>query len=99
RTGIQGEMESLRVQVAQLMQEKAAREAHLAELQADLKGIESESVALQQRLTESRLALASIRARLDHGRADLTRLVKEQEERERRVIALNQQLEALSAAT
>ncbi|MER3424894.1 MAG: hypothetical protein C4293_18415 [Nitrospiraceae bacterium] len=61
--------------------------------------MESESVALQQRLTESRLALASIRARLDHGRADLTRLVKEQEERERRVIALNQQLEALSAAT
>lgn len=98
RAKIQGEMESFRVQVAQLMQEKTARETHFAELQARLKEIEAEHLMLQQRLTESRLALASIRARLDHGRADLARVVKEQEEREQRVIVLNQQLEALAAA-
>ena len=60
RVGIQGEIESVREQVAQLVQQKAEREGGLTELQAVLKQMEEESAALQQRVTESRMLLASL---------------------------------------
>ncbi|MGH7230070.1 MAG: chromosome segregation protein SMC, partial [Nitrospiraceae bacterium] len=99
RVRIEGDTRSVQEQVARLNQEKTDRESGLAEVQTALKAMEEEGMALQQRLTESRLALGSLQARLDHGRGDLARLLKEEDERLRRAEALDQQLVALDQST
>jgi chromosome segregation protein len=95
RDRIDEELRSIRDQVARLVDEKTVRERALTELQAALKAMEEEGQHLQQRLTDSRLSLASVKARLEHGRADLVRLTTEQEARARRAEELGRQLVAL----
>jgi chromosome segregation protein len=99
RTRIDGEIEAARTGLARMRQQKADREAGLAELSKGLIGMEEESLALQHRVTDSRLSVAALRARREHGGADLARLIKEQDERAARVGALDQQIDSLAAAT
>jgi len=102
-----GEEERLRLEeyikagresLEQMLREKADREAVLAGLSRALLGMEEESLALQHRVTDSRLSLSALRASREHGEADLARLVHAQEERTARVSALGQQIDAIRGA-
>lgn len=95
---VQRELVMIRDRIAQLTRDKEAREARLADLQTRLRRVTEESQALQGRITEAHAALASIKARLEHGEADVARRVEEQAERERRAVVLDQQLVSLEAA-
>ncbi|HJU06658.1 MAG TPA: hypothetical protein VJ692_16035, partial [Nitrospiraceae bacterium] len=99
RSRIDEELRSARDQVARLVEEKTVRERALAELQATLKAMEEERQTLQHRLTDARLSLASVKARLEHDRADVARLTSEQEARARRAEELDRQLVALDEST
>ena len=99
RVQLEEEIRSARDRLAGLMEEKRIQEAGLSEQGADLARMEEEGFELQRRLTEAHLAIATLRARREHGEADLARLVKEQEERSARIQALDQQLEGLVTAT
>ena len=98
RVGIDAERWSVGEEVTRWLDEKAIRESRLAELQTALRGMEDESCQLQQQLTESQLSLASVRARLEHGRADLARFLKEQDERTARADELKRQCAALEGS-
>src|SRR3989454_5910552 len=82
----------------QMLREKADREAVLAGLSRALLGMEEESLALQHRVTDSRLSLSALRASREHGEADLARLIHAQEEGTARVSALGQQIDAIRGA-
>ena len=99
RLQLEEEIRSGRDRLAGLMEEKRVQEASLSQQGAALARMEEEGFELQRRLTEAHLAIATLRARREHGEADLARLVKEQEERSARIQALDQQLEALVTAT
>jgi chromosome segregation protein len=92
RSRIETDIAVGRNQVARLHQDKAIREIALGELRGRLRAIDEEHTLLQQRLTDSRLTLASLGAGLEHCRMDVARLVKSQEERDARVRAHEQQL-------
>jgi chromosome segregation protein len=102
-----GEEERLRIEeyikagrdsLDRILREKTDREAVLEELSQALLGMEEESLAVQHRVTDSRLSLSALRASRQHGEADLARLVHAQEERTARVSALGQQIDAIRAA-
>jgi len=84
--------------IAALLEEREAREAGLAELDEALRKMEEEHLAVQRRLTESRVVVESLRGRCEHGRADLDRLLKGQEEAGARAQALAAQIETLGAS-
>jgi len=96
---LEEEIRSGRDRLAGLVEEKRVQEASLSQQGAALAGMEEEGFELQRRLTEAHLAVATLRARREHGEADLSRLVKEQEERSARVQALDQQINDLATAT
>ena len=64
---LQDELHSGHAQLEQWVSEKAGQEAGLLEIRERVEAIERESMAIQQRLTEVRLSLESIRGRRDHG--------------------------------
>jgi chromosome segregation protein len=98
RARTQQELEATRSELLVQTEEKTMREAALENLQHSLREYEDENLALQHRVTESRLCLASVRARLEHGQADLTRLGCEHEDVTARMAALTQQLGTLAAS-
>ncbi|MBI4401399.1 MAG: chromosome segregation protein SMC [Nitrospirae bacterium] len=98
RTRIEGEIESARERLSRAVEEKSGGEARLAELSHALLGMEEETCTLQQRMLEARLAVAELRASLEHGKADLARLVRAQEERGARANALDQHITSLTEA-
>ena len=71
---LQDELHSSQAQLDQWVSEKAGQEAGLLEIRDRVSAIESESMAVQQRLTEVRLSLESIRGRRDHGTSDIARV-------------------------
>ena len=99
RVQFEAEIRSGRDRRAGLVEEKRVQEAGLSQHGAALAGMEEEGFELQRRLTEAHLAVATLRARREHGEADLARLVKEQEERSARIQTLDQQIDALVTAT
>jgi chromosome segregation protein len=84
--------------VAALLQEREAREAGLAELDEALRAMEAEHQAIQQTLTEARVAVEALRARCEHCRTDVTRLLAAQDETAARAQALAGQVESLGAS-
>lgn len=84
--------------IAALLEERAAREAGLAELDEALRKMEQEHLAVQRQLTESRVAAEALRARCEHCRADVARLLKAQEEGTAQAQALQGQLDTLAAS-
>lgn len=99
RLRIEGEMQAGRDSLERMLGEKADREAVLAELSLALMGMEEEGLALQHRVTDSRLSLSALRASREHGEADLARLLKAQEEQTARVSVLGHQIDSLGATT
>jgi chromosome segregation protein len=87
-----------RQRAAALLEERNAREAGLAELDEALRKLEEEYLAAQRRLTESRVAVEALRARCEHGRADVERLLKEQENAAVRAQSLTGQIDALASS-
>jgi chromosome segregation protein len=92
-------LEETRIDLQHQTEEKLMREAALEHLQHSLRAYEDDSLALQHRLTDTRLALASVRAKLEHGEADLNRLGREHEGVTTRMGVLAQQLGTLAAST
>lgn len=92
-------LEETRIELLRQTEEKTSREAALATLQQSLRAYEGDNLDLQHRVTESHLALASVRGRLDHGQADLNRLGREHEDVAARIAMLTQQLGTLAAST
>jgi chromosome segregation protein len=84
--------------IAALLEEREVREAGLAELDEALRRMEEEHRAVQQRLTESRVAVEALRMRCEQCRADVARLVKQQEDGVGQAQALKGQIEALAAS-
>ncbi len=84
--------------IAVLLEEREAREAGLAELDEALRQMEEEHLAVQRQLTESRVAVEVLRGRCEHCRADVTRLLKGQEEGTAQAQSLKGQLDQLAAS-
>ena len=82
--------------IAALLDEREVREAGLAELDEALRKMEAEHLAVQRRLTESRVAVEGLRGRCEHCRADVERLLKGQEESAVHTQSLKEQLDALA---
>jgi chromosome segregation protein len=98
RQGIEVEIRSARERLARDVQDKMEQEAALAGLKARLEEIEEESLALQHRLTDARLAVEGLRARRAHAETDLVRLLDRQEAAKLRRSALDEQVAALEAS-
>ncbi|MBM4122845.1 MAG: chromosome segregation protein SMC [Nitrospira sp.] len=98
RRRLEDELASGRKLLGQSRQEQAKGEASLAELSQALRGMEEESQALQQRMMDARVALSSLCSRREHDEADVSRLSREQEERNRRTGSLEEQVVALADA-
>ena len=81
-----------------LLEERAAREAGLAELDEALRKMEAEHLAVQRQLTESRVAVEALRGRCEHCRADVARLLKAQDEGTAQAQSLKGQIETLAAS-
>ena len=84
--------------IATLLEEREAREAGLAELDDALRNMEAEHLAVQRQLTESRVAVEALRMRCEQCRADVTRLLKRQEDSVAQAQALQGQLDTLAAS-
>ncbi len=82
--------------VAALLQEREVREAGLAELDEALRAMEAEHLAIQQTLTETRVAVGALCARCEHCRTDVARLLAAQDETTARAQALAEQVESLA---
>ncbi len=98
RQGIEAEIRSMRERLACDVQDKVEKEAALAGLKARLEEIEGESLALQHRLTDARLAVEGLRARRAHAETDLARLLDQQKAANIHRSALGQQVAALEAS-
>ncbi|HEX5544769.1 MAG TPA: hypothetical protein VFX10_04670, partial [Nitrospira sp.] len=98
RVRTQQDLEETRIELLRQTEEKVSREAALAALQQSLRAYEDENLDLQHRVTDSHLALATVRAKLEHGHADLNRLEREKEDLTARMATLTQQLVALVAS-
>jgi chromosome segregation protein len=98
RQDIEAEIRSMRERLARDVQDKMEQEAALAGLKARLEEIEEESLALQHRLTDARLAVEGLRARRAHAETDLARLLDRQEAAKIHRSALDQQVMALEAS-
>jgi chromosome segregation protein len=98
RLRLEQELKSGRGQLAQWIAEKTGQETILTQARARLGDIERDMSARQQQHTEARLMLENLRSRGEHGRADLNRLLQEQQAAGSRVAVLEDQLATLTAA-
>ncbi len=98
RARLEEETVTARREVEQVGQEKAMREAALAELMATISVVEEKHLAMHQQLTEARLSAGTVRSRLEHDQAELSRLLSEQQERQVRRKSLELHIAELAAA-
>ncbi len=82
----------------QVRQEKAVREAALAELTATISVVEEKHLVVQEQLTEARLGAGTVKAKLEHDHLELNRLLGEQRERDVRLKSLELHIAELAAA-
>ena len=95
---LQDELHSSQAQLDQWVSEKAGQEAGLRRNKGAVSAIESQSMAVQQRLTEVRLSLESIRGRRDHGANDIARLPNASTRHSSGLIDLEEQVAGLVQA-
>ncbi|HVG02958.1 MAG TPA: hypothetical protein VM842_08705, partial [Nitrospira sp.] len=98
QTRLEEEMRSGQAQLTQWLSEKSGQETGLNQVRERLGAIESQSIAVQQRLTEVRLSLESLRSRRTHGSNDVARLAQRLESAQQRVIDLEAQVADLVRA-
>ncbi len=89
------EARSIQVQSEQWHCEKTGQEAVLAHVQARIQSLDADAAALQERLTEARLAVEGLRVRREHAEADLSRLQQQSEHAAGRGQSLEQQMASL----
>jgi chromosome segregation protein len=95
---LQDQLQSSQAQLDQWMSEKAGQETSLLEIRDRVSVIERESMAVQQRLTEVRLSLESIRGRRDHGTSDIARFTQRLDAAQQRALELEEQVAGLVQA-
>jgi chromosome segregation protein len=96
---LQEELQSGQAQLGQWVAEKAGQETGLLQIRERLVVIESQSLAIQQRLTEVRLSLESMRGRREHATNDVARLTQRLDAAQRRAVDLEEQVAGLAQAT
>ncbi len=96
---LQEEFQSSEAQLGQWVAERVGQETGLLHVRERLVVIESQSLALQQRLTEVRLSLESMRGRRDHASNDIARLTQRLDAAQRRAVDLNEQVAGLVEST
>ena len=95
---LQDQLQSSQAQLDQWMSEKAGQEAGLLEIRDRVSAIERESMAVQQRLTEVRLSLESIRGRRGYGTSDIARFTQRLDAAQQRALDLEEQVAGLVQA-
>lgn len=98
RVRVEAALEGERTRKHRLAEEKNACEADHAGFIQMVRVLQEEDAALQQRITDARLTVTSLLARHEHDKADLARLLKEQEDRHACAGKLHQDLEAVLEA-
>jgi chromosome segregation protein len=96
---LQEEFQSSQAQLGQWVAEKAGQETGLLQVRERLVVIESQSLAIQQRLTEVRLSLESMRGRREHATNDIARFTQRLDAAQRRATDLEEQVAGLVEAT
>ena len=86
-------------QLEQWVAEKVGQESGLLQVRERLVVIESQSLAIQQRLTEVRLSLESMRGRREHATGDIARFTQRLDAAQRRATDLEEQVAGLVQAT
>ncbi len=95
RCGMDAEIEAARQRLAHLLQEQSVREAGYVAASEARHAIEGEGQTLQQRVVDARLVVEGLRNKLQHGGENLTRLIKEREDRDVRVAVLDRQIQSV----
>jgi chromosome segregation protein len=96
---LQEEFQSSQSQLGQWVAEKVGQETGLLHVRERLVVIESQSLAIQQRLTEVRLSLESMRGRREHATNDIARFTQRLDAAQRRATDLEEQVAGLVEAT
>nr|MBP6207575.1 hypothetical protein [Nitrospira sp.] len=96
---LQEEFQSSQAQLGQWVAEKVGQETGLLHVRERLVVIESQSLAIQQRLTEVRLSLESMRGRREHATNDIARFTQRLDAAQRRATDLEEQVAGLVEAT
>ncbi|MBP8116346.1 MAG: chromosome segregation protein SMC [Nitrospira sp.] len=96
---LQEEFQSSQAQLGQWVAEKLGQETGLLQVRERLVVIESQSLAIQHRLTEVRLSLESMRGRREHATNDIARFTQRLDAAQRRAADLEEQVAGLVEAT
>ena len=96
---LQEQLQSGQAQLEQWVAEKLGQENGLLQVRERLVVIESQGLAIQQRLTEVRLSLESMRGRREHAHSDIARLTQRLDAAQRRAADLEEQVAGLVQAT
>ncbi|HPV82729.1 MAG TPA: hypothetical protein PK866_06370, partial [Nitrospira sp.] len=96
---LQEQLLSGQAQLEQWVAEKLGQENGLLQIRERLVVIESQGLAIQQRLTEVRLSLESMRGRREHANSDIARLTQRLDAAQRRAADLEEQVAGLVQAT
>ena len=96
---LQEEFLSNQSQLGQWAAEKAGQETGLLQVRERLVVIEGQSLAIQQRLTEVRLSVESMRGQRERATNDVARFTQRLDAAQRRVTDLEEQLAGLAEAT
>lgn len=98
RQRLEQESQSLQAQLGQWIAEKQGQDAALGRVRERLEHIDREVRALQERVTEARLAAETLRSTRQHERANRTRVTQEAQEMEQRRQSLREHLSGLGQA-
>jgi len=98
RQRLEQESRSVQAQLAQWVGEKTAQEAGLGRVRERLDQIDQQIRALQERVTEARLAAEGLRAKREHEQADRARADQQIKDMEQRRLLLTEHLASLAEA-
>jgi chromosome segregation protein len=98
RERLEQETHSVQAQLVQWKAEKTGQEAGLGRVRERLEQIDLSVRALQESVTEARLAAEGLRAKREHERANRARVIQQVQDAEIRRSALGDHLESLTAS-
>jgi chromosome segregation protein len=90
------ELSSGEIQLGQWTAEKSGQETRLAQVRERVAILDQQGMELQQRLTEARLAVETLRSRREHGTNDVSRLDQRLEAARHRAAELELQLSGVT---
>lgn len=98
REQLEAESRSVHAQLEQWVREKTGQEAGLGRVRERLDQIDRQIRALQDRVTEARLAAEGLRAKREHEQANRARAAQQAQEMEHRRLSLGEHLAGLAEA-